>query len=183
MGFLLIIVLVLAAIAGFFVNFYNGYVRFRNKSEEAWADIDTQLKRRYDLIPNLVETVKGYAKHEEGTFQKITEARTAAMGAQTPAEQAKAENMLSATLKSLFAVAEAYPDLKANTNFLDLQQTLTDIEEKLQLARRYFNGTVKQMNTKIEVFPGNMLAGMFNFVKKDYFEIEDEARDNVKVKF
>lgn len=183
MGLMVVIVLVLVVLAGFFMSFYNGYVRLRNKSEEAWADIDTQLKRRYDLIPNLVETVKGYAKHEEGTFTKLAEARSAAMGAKTPGEQAKAENMLSSTLKSLFAVVENYPELKANENFLDLQKTLTDIEEKLQLARRYFNGTVKVMNTKIEVFPGNVLAGMFNFVKKEYFEIEDEARDNVNVKF
>jgi LemA protein len=130
-----------------------------------------------------VETVKGYAKHEKGTFENVTKARNMAMGAEGMADKAQAENMLSSTLKTLFAVSENYPELKANENFMDLQKTMTAIEEKIQLARRYFNGTVKEFNTKIEVFPGNFLAQIFGFLKKEYFEITDEAKENVKVSF
>ena len=181
MSYILIIGLIV--LAGFLIGFYNGVIRIRNRSEEAWADIDTQLKRRYDLIPNLVETVKGYAKHEKGTFENVTKARNMAMGAEGMADKAQAENMLTSTLKTLFAVSENYPELKANTNFMDLQRTMTAIEEKIQLARRYFNGTVKEFNTKIEVFPGNVMAKIFSFLKKEYFEIDEEEQQNVKVSF
>jgi LemA protein len=178
-----IIFIVLGALVLFVIGLYNSLIRLRNKVKEGWSDIDTQLKRRWDLIPNLVSTVKGYAEHEKGTFEEVTKMRTAAMDAKTPADRAKAENMLSSTLKSLFAVAENYPDLKANTNFLDLQQTLREVEEALQMSRRYYNGTVRDFNNKIEVFPNNMLAGMLKFEKESFFEVEEEARKNVKVDF
>ena len=166
------------------VGIYNALIMLKNKVEEAWADIETQLKRRYDLIPNLVETVKGYAKHEKGTFEGVTKARNMAMKAKTPQEKAEAENMLSDTLKSLFAIAENYPQLMANQNFLDLQQTLKEIEEHLQLSRRYYNATVRDFNTKIEVFPNNIFAGMFGFKKRGFFEVgRAEERENVKVSF
>jgi len=172
-------------VVGFFiVGIYNGLIQLKNKVEEGWADIETQLKRRYDLIPNMVETVKGYAKHEKGTLEEVTKARNMAMKATTPDEKAEAENVLSGTLKSLFALAENYPDLKANQNFLDLQQTLKEIEEHIQLSRRYYNATVRDFNTKIEVFPDNMVAGMLGFQKRKFFEIEKaEERENVKVSF
>ena len=164
---------------------YNRFVRLTNRSEEAWSDIDVQLKRRYDLIPNLVETVKGYASHEAGTLQKVTEARTKAMGAQTVAEHAAAENMLTGALKSLFAVSEAYPDLKANTNFLELQRELSDTENKIQASRRFYNSNVRDLNTKVESFPGNIIAGMFNFKQKEFFDLADKdaAQNPVEVKF
>lgn len=181
----LLIVLAAAAVIAFAViGIYNGLVTLKNKVDEGWADIDTQLKRRYDLIPNMVETVKGYAKHEKSTFEEVTKARTMAMSATNPEEKAKAENMLTGTLKSLFALAENYPELKANQNFLELQNTLTEIEEHIQLSRRYYNATVRDFNTKVEVFPNNMLAPMFGFTKREYFEIErPEERENVKVSF
>jgi LemA protein len=141
------------------------------------------LKRRYDLIPNLIETVKGYAKHEREVFENVTKARSAAMGAQTMEEHASAENMLTVTLKCLFAVAESYPDLKANQNFIELQRELTDTENKIQASRRFYNSTVMALNTKIEVFPSNLIAGNFGFTKKDYFEIEESEREPVKVSF
>lgn len=185
MDITLIIVLgAVLVIAGAVISIYNGLVTLKNKVDEGWADIDTQLKRRYDLIPNMVETVKGYAKHEKSTFEEVTKARTMAMGAGTPEERAKAENMLTGALKSLFAVAENYPELKANQNFLELQNTLKEIEEHLQLSRRYYNSTVRDFNTKIEIFPNNLLAGMFGFTKREYFEIDrPEERENVKVSF
>jgi LemA protein len=171
-------------IGGAAIGIFNSLVTLKNKVDEGWADIDTQLKRRYDLIPNMVETVKGYAKHEKGTFEAVTKARNMAMSATTPDQKAQAENMLSGTLKSLFALAENYPELKANQNFLDLQQTLKEIEEHIQLSRRYYNATVRDFNTKIEVFPNNLLAGMFGFSKRQFFEIEKaEERENVKVSF
>jgi LemA protein len=177
-----IVVLVLWAIIA-----YNGFVRLVNRTKEAWADIDVQLKRRYDLIPNLVSTVKGYAAHEAGTFDKVTEARTRAMQAgSTPAEKGAAENMLSGTLKSLFAVAEAYPDLKANQNFLALQSELSDTENKIQAARRFYNGNVRDLNTSIESFPGNVIASTFHFSKMDLFELGDAdaaAKEPVAVNF
>ncbi len=174
-----VVVLVLAII-----GLYNGLVRLKNKVEEAWADIETQLKRRYDLIPNMVETVKGYAQHEKGTFEEVTKARNVAMHASGPEQKAEAENMLSGALKTLFAVAENYPELKANTNFMDLQQTLRDVEEHLQLSRRYYNATVRDFNVKIEVFPNNLLAGPMGFKKRGFFEVERaEERENVKVSF
>lgn len=165
---------------------YNRFVRFVQRAKEAWADIDVQLKRRYDLIPNLVETVKGYAAHESGTFEKVTAARAAAMDAGSVEDKAKAENVLSGALKSLFAVSEAYPDLKANTNFLDLQRQLTDTEDKIQAARRFYNGNVRDLNTSIQSFPGNVIASMFRFEPREFFELGEAdaaAQEPVKVSF
>jgi LemA protein len=166
---------------------YNGLITLRNRTDEAWSDIDVQLKRRYDLIPNLVETVKGYAGHEKEVFEKVTLARAAAINAEksgNPAEIAKTENMLAGTLKSLFAVAENYPDLKASQNFLKLQDELSDTENKVQAARRFYNGNVRDFNTKLEKFPTNMIAGVFGFKSKEFFEIEEPAqREAVKVQF
>ena len=178
-----ILAIVLVVIV-FAIYLYNGLVRLRNKVKEAWADIETQLKRRYDLIPNIVSTVKGYAKHEEGTFVKVTEMRAKAMESNNLGEKAEAENMLSETLKSLFAIAENYPELKANQNFLDLQNTLKEIEEHIQLSRRYYNGTVRDFNTKIEVFPNNIVAGPLGFKSKEFFETKNEQeKENIKVDF
>ena len=178
---IIIVVLVLAALV---IGIYNQLVKLKNRTEEAWSDIDVQLKRRYNLIPNLVETVKGYAKHEESTLMKVTEARSNAINATNVQEQGAAENMLSGALKSLFAVAESYPDLKANENFLQLQNELVDTEDKIQASRRFYNGMVRDLNTKIESFPSNVIAGMFGFKKREFFEIEDEEqRENVKVSF
>lgn len=177
---LIVVVVVIAAIIGM----YNSLIRLRNRVNEAWSDIDVQLKRRYNLIPNLVETVKGYASHERETFEKVVHARAQAMQAGTTAEKAKAENMLSETLKSIFALSENYPELKANENFLELQRELSDTENKIQASRRFYNGNVRDFNTKIQVFPTNIIAGMLSFKKRDFFEIEDAAqRENVKVKF
>jgi len=178
-----IILVVLVALAGWLVSVYNGLIKLRNRVDEAWSDISVQLKRRHDLIPNLVNTVKGYAQHERELFEKVTEARARAMGAKTPKEQAETENMLSDTLKSLFAVAENYPDLKANQNFLELQKELTDTEDKIQASRRFYNGNVRDFNTKIQVFPNNLIAGMLKFTKYEFFEIEEGEKENVKVEF
>jgi LemA protein len=165
---------------------YNGLVTLRIRVDEAWSDITVQLKRRADLIPNLVETVKGYAKHEKGVFEEVTKARAGMLDAANkgPKEAAAAENMFEQTLKSLFAVAEAYPDLKASQNFSELQAELTDTEDKIQAARRFYNGGVRDLNTKIQVFPNNMIAGMFGFKDREFFEVEDrEAIDKpVEVK-
>ncbi|MEK7615616.1 MAG: LemA family protein [Patescibacteria group bacterium] len=181
---LIIILIVAGLVAVWLIATFNGLVRARNRVKEAWSDIDVQLKRRYDLIPNLVETVKGYAKHESGVFENVTKARAAAMGAQTVAEHGQAENMLAGALKSLFAVSEAYPDLKANMNFGKLQDELSDTENKIQAARRFYNSNVLNLNTKIETFPTNMIAGMFGFAKEAFFEIENPAeKENVKVSF
>jgi LemA protein len=158
----------------------------RNRKDEAWSDIDVQLKRRYDLIPNLVNTVKGYATHESGTFQKVTEARANAIGAGSVSEHAQAENMLTGALKSLFAVSEAYPDLKANENFIELQRELSDTENKIQASRRFYNTNVRDFNTSLEVFPNNLIAGMFKFSVADFFELDEseaDAKDPVEVKF
>lgn len=175
--------LLLAVIAVILVSVYNGLVKLKNNAEQAWSDIDTQLKKRYDLVPNLVETVKGYAAHESQTFENVTKARTAAMGAQNMKEKAGAENMLSGALKSIFALSENYPDLKANQNFLDLQKTLTDIENSIQPAREKYNEAVRALNTKMEVFPNNLIAGPFGFKKRDFFDIKEEERENPKVSF
>lgn len=168
------------------VGAYNRFITFKNRTDEAWADIEVQLKRRYDLIPNLVNTVKGYATHESTAFEKVTQARAQAMqsGGANPAH-AQAENMLSGALKSLFAIAEAYPDLKANTNFLELQRELSDTENKIQSARRFYNGNVRDFNTMLEVFPSNILAGVFSFTKKEFFDIPDDGVESkpVEVKF
>ncbi|MBU2473103.1 LemA family protein [Patescibacteria group bacterium] len=178
-----IIIIIIAVIALWLMAVYNGLIKLKNRTDEAWSDIDVQLKRRYDLIPNLISTVKGYAQHEKGLFEKVTQARTAAMGAQGPVDKSQAEDMLSGTLKSLFAVAENYPDLKANENFLELQRELSDTENKIQASRRFYNGNVRDFNIKIEVFPNNLVAGMLNFIKRDFFEIEGEEKEPVEVKF
>jgi LemA protein len=165
---------------------YNYFVTLVQRAKEAWADIDVQLKRRYDLIPNLVETVKGYATHEKTAFENVTAARSAAMGAQGAEAKGQAENMLSGALKSLFAVAEAYPDLKANQNFLALQDQLSDTENKIQAARRFYNGNVRDLTTAMQHFPGNIIAGIFGFQAQEYFELGDQdaaAREPVAVKF
>ena len=179
-----IIVIVVAAIIFWIVATYNRLVSLKNRTEEGWSDIDVQLKRRYDLIPNLMETVKGYAKHEEGVFSKVTEARTSAMSAQGVEAKGQAENMLTGALKSLFAVAEAYPDLKASVNFAKLQDELSDTENKIQASRRFYNGMVRDLNTMLETFPSNIVGNMFKFAKREFFEIENEAaKQNVKVEF
>jgi LemA protein len=179
------VILVLIGI-WFFVT-YNNLVKLRNRTKEAWADIDVQLKRRYDLIPNLVETVKGYAAHEREVFEKVTEARTKAMGARESGnlkKMAEAENYLAQTLKTLFAVAENYPDLKASQNFLELQRELTDAEDKIMYARRFYNANVRDLNIAIESFPTNIIASIFGFKKMDLFEISaSEEREAPKVKF
>lgn len=180
-----IILGIIIAFVLYLVFKYNGFIVLRTRTEEAWADIDVQLKRRYDLIPNLVNTVKGYAAHETGVFEKVTEARSKAMQAGSRAEKGEAENMLSGTLKSLFAISEAYPDLKANTNFIQLQSELSDTENKIMASRRFYNGNVRDFNTGIQVFPGSIIASMFNFTKMEFFELEqDSAEKNpVEVKF
>lgn len=183
MGIGLILIIVIAILALWFVMMYNGLIKLKNRVDEAWSDIDVQLKRRHDLIPNLVNTVKGYATHEKELFEKITQARAQAIGAQNPADKEKAENMLSGTLKSLFAVAENYPDLKANQNFLELQRELTDTEDKIQASRRFYNGNVRDFNTKIETFPTNIFAGMLHFVKRDFFQAEEGEKALPEVKF
>ena len=179
--FLGIIAIVVVAI----IFVYNGLIRSKNRVDEAWSDIEVQLKRRYDLIPNLVNTVKGFAAQESGVLERVTEARTRAMGAQTPEESAKDENMLSGTLKSLFAVSENYPDLKSNANFMQLQTDLTDTENKIQASRRFYNGNVRDFNTKVEVFPTNLFASMLGFSKRAFFDIDDNGPEsqNVEVKF
>jgi LemA protein len=166
-----------------FIVMYNALVRLRNRIDNAWSQIDVQLKRRYDLIPNLVETVKGYAEHEKGVFESVTQARAAAINAQGPAQQAEAENVLSGALKSLFAVAEAYPDLKANQNFLNLQEELTSTEDRIAYARQFYNDSVLSYNNKIQTLPSSVIAGMFNFEKREYFEGDPEATGPVKVEF
>lgn len=175
---------VIAVIIIWFLAVYNSLVRGRIRTNEAWSDIEVQLKRRYNLIPNLVETVKGYANHEKELFEKVTEARTRAMTATTMKEHGQAENILSSTLKSLFAVAENYPDLKANQNFIELQRELTDTEDKIQAARRFYNSMVRDFNTLVQIFPNSIIAGMFNFKSREFFELESEAeKEPVKVKF
>jgi len=179
-----IVLIVAFLLALWIVGIYNSLVKIKNRAKEAWSDIDVQLKRRYNLIPNLVQTVKGYAAHEKGVFEKVTEARSRAMGAQSVEEKAKAENMLTNTLKSLFAVSESYPDLKASANFLELQRELRDTEDKIQAARRFYNGNVRDLNIKREVFPSNIVARTFNFKKMDLFELEEaEAKETPKVSF
>src|SRR3954465_10413938 len=174
---LIIVLVVVALIVIFFVLSYNGLVRLRNRVDNAWAQIDVQLKRRYDLIPNLVETVKGYAAHERQTLEAVIEARNMAMSAQGPAQQAQAENMISGALKSLFALQEAYPDLKANQSFLNLQEELTGTEGRIAYARQFYNDSVVRYNTKIQRFPANTIAGRFSFAEREYFEIDEVARE------
>jgi LemA protein len=180
----LIIVIVLVVLAGlFFWLGYNGLVKRRNQVDNAWSQIDVQLKRRHDLIPNLVETVKGYAAHERGTFEAVTNARANAIAAQTPAAQAQAENVLTGALKSLFAVAEAYPDLKASQNFLSLQEEVTSTEDRISYARQFYNDSVLSYNTKIQQFPTVLIAGMFNFGKREFFDAAPEDTAPVQVQF
>lgn len=159
---------------------YNGLVRSKIRVDEAWSDITVQLKRRSDLIPNLVNAVKGYAKHEKSVFKQVTEARTAVMNAKSVKETAEADNMFEGALKSLFAVAEAYPDLKANENFKQLQDELVDTEDKIQAARRFYNGSVRDLNTKIKVFPTNVFAGMLGFSEREFYEVEESERANIQ---
>jgi len=165
------------------VGIYNRLVTLRNRVDNAWSQIDVQLKRRYDLIPNLVETVKGYAAHERETFEAVIQARSAAMGAQGVAAQGQAENVLTGALKSLFALAEAYPDLKANQNFLMLQEELSGTESKIAYARQFYNDSVMTFNTSQQTFPSTVIAGVFGFKPREYFEIEEEAKEPVKVQF
>ncbi len=181
----IIILVIIAVIIIWLIAMYNGLVTLKNRTDEAWSDIDVQLKRRHDLIPNLVETVKGYAAHEKETFEKVVQARNAAMNVNgSAADRAQAENALSSALKSVFALAENYPDLKASQNFLELQRELTDTEDKIQAARRFYNGNVRDLNIKIESFPTNIMADSLGFKKRDFFELAaPEERENVKVSF
>ena len=186
MIWLWILLAVVAVLVIYIIATYNGLIKLKVRVEEAWSDITVQLKRRTDLIPNLVNTVKGYAAHESGVFEEVTKARSAIMDAQGDVKKsAQAENMLEGALKSLFAVAEAYPDLKANQNFVELQRELVDTEDKIQASRRFYNGGVRDMNTKVETFPSNIIAGMFSIGKRDFFEVEDQAavEKPVEVKF
>jgi LemA protein len=185
-GTILLIIVVIVAL--WLISMYNGIIKSKNRVDEALSDIDVQLKRRYDLIPNLVETVKGYMNHERDTLVKLTEARTAAMATHdnknaTLAEKEAAENQLSGTLKTLFAVTENYPELKASENFLQLQGEITDTENKIQASRRFYNGNVRDFNTQIQVFPTNIFAGMMHFTKYDFFQAAEAERQNVQVKF
>ena len=187
MNGLWIIVILAAVFVIYAVSIYNGFVLLKNRATEAWSDIEVQMKRRYDLIPNLVETVKGYAQHESATLEKVIQARNMAMSAQgNMKEISQSENMLTVALKSIFALSENYPDLKANANFMELQRELRDTEDKIQAARRFYNGNVLALNTKIEMFPSNIVASMFHFEKREFFELaegENAARQPVKVQF
>jgi LemA protein len=182
MTIVIIVLIVIAALLALYaIATYNSLVRLRTRAEEGFSDIDVQLKRRHDLIPNLVETVKGYAAHERAVFENVTRARNAAVAAQGPQEQARAEGALTGALRQLFAVAEAYPDLKASRNFLELQDEITDTEDKIQASRRFYNMTVRDLNVKIDSFPSSVLARMGNFQKREFFEIEDAADREVPV--
>ena len=180
----IIVLAIVVLLVLWLVSSYNGFVRLRNKSEEAFSAMDVSLKKRYDLIPNFVETVKGYAKHEQDTLQAVINARNMAMNANSPEQKIANDNALSGTLKSLFALTESYPDLKANQNFLSLQNQLSRIEEEIAGSRRFYNGVVNKYNTKTEMFPGNILASLFGFKRKPLYEVNSEAeRENVKVSF
>ena len=179
-----IVLLVLVALAALVIGIYNGLVRLRVQADNAWADIDVQLKRRYDLIPNLVETVKGYAGHEKGTLEAVIKARNSAMSAQGPAAKGEAEGVLAGALRQIFALAEAYPQLRAVESFTSLQGTLNEIEDHVQNSRRYYNAVVRDLNTKIAQFPSNIIAGMFSFAAREFFELKDAAqREAPKVSF
>ncbi len=181
--FLWIIIGIIVVLVLWLISVYNGLIRLKNRTQEAWSDIDVQLKRRHDLIPNLIETVKGYASHEKQLFENVTRARTAAMQSQGIAEKSNAENMLTQSLKSLFAVAENYPNLKASENFAKLQDELSDTENKIQAARRFYNGNVRDFNTKLEVFPNNLLAQSLGFKKYEFFQADESEKNPVKVQF
>ncbi len=172
---MLVVVVLLVGLAALVVGLYNRFIRLKNAAESSWSDIDVQLKRRWELVPNLVETVKGYAAHERGTFDEVTRARGAAMQATAPNDKAQAETALTTSLKSLFAVAEAYPELRANQNFLELQGELGKLEDAIQNARRYYNAVVRDLNTAVETFPGNMIASSFGIGRREYFELGSEA--------
>jgi LemA protein len=179
-----ILIGIIALIILWLIGVYNGFIKLVIKTKEAWSDIDVQLKRRYDLIPNLVNIVKGYATHEKTVFENVTKARALAMGAQTPETKGQAEAGLAGALKSVFALAEAYPDLKANQNFLDLQQKLTETEDTIQAARRFYNGNVRELNIKIALFPSNIVATIFSFTKMEFFQLDSDVEKNpVAVKF
>ena len=178
-----VVLIVIAFILLYIASVYNKLVRLKNQAEEGWSGISVQLKRRYDLIPNLVECVKGYAAHEQATFEKVIEKRNQAMSVQAPVEKADAENEFTKTIKSLFALSESYPDLKANTTFIELQQSLNTVEDDLQNARRYYNATVRNLNTAVDSFPSNIIAKKFGFEKKDFFDIDEAEKQNVKVSF
>ncbi|PIV31918.1 hypothetical protein COS33_00615 [Candidatus Wolfebacteria bacterium CG02_land_8_20_14_3_00_37_12] len=179
-----IILTILVVVVLWLVFTYNGLIRRRYRVKEAWSDIDVQLKRRYDLIPNLVETVKGYAAHEKDAFEKVTQARATALGAQTVHDKEAAENVLTSALKSIFAIAEAYPQLRAVESFVKLQDELSDTENKIQAARRFYNGNVMEFNTKTETFPTNLIAGIFGFKKEEFFQLQqEEAKEPVKIRF
>ncbi len=180
-----IILIIAIVLVGWFVLSYNSFIRGKNQFTEAWADIEVQMKRRYDLIPNLVNTVKGYAAHESTAFEKVTQARSQAMQAGSLADHAKAEGELSGTLKSLFAISEAYPELKANTNFIELQRELSDTENKIQAARRFYNGVVRDFNTKLQSVPSNVVGKLFGFKVAEFFDLADNdaAQQPVEVKF
>ena len=180
MTILWIVLAIFAVVAIFLWVTYNGLVTLKIRVDEAWSDITVQLKRRADLIPNLISTVKGYAAHEKGVFEAVTEARANMLKAETPKEAAKADNMMEAALKSIFAVAEAYPDLKASTNFSELQAELTDTEDKIQAARRFYNGGVRDLNTKIQLFPNNMFAGLLGFKEREFYDVDESERDTVE---
>ena len=185
MSLITIILIVLAVLVLWVIFAYNRFINLVNKAKEAWADIDVQLKRRYDLIPNLVNTIKGYATHEASAFENVTKARAAAMSAGSVEEKGKAEATLAGALKTVFALAEAYPDLKANQNFLGLQQELSATEDKIQAARRFYNGNVRELNIGIQSFPGNIIAKVFSFSIMEYFQLDaaDVAKNPVEVKF
>lgn len=179
-----VLLIIIAVVVLYLIYAFNKLVRLKNRAQEGDSDIEVQLKRRHDLIPNLIETVKGYAAHEKGLFEKVTIARTQAMSSQGMQDKGKNENFLAGTLKTLFAVAENYPDLKANQNFLDLQQQLSDTEDKIQASRRFYNGVVRDLNTAIESFPTNAIAGMFSFKPREFFDLEEPADKEVpEVKF
>lgn len=180
---IIILLVVIVLLILMIIGYYNKFVSFKNKAKEAWSSIDIQLKRRFDLIPNLVETVKGYASHEKQLLSDITDKRAMGINAKTVAEQAHSANFLSEALGKLFAVAENYPDLKANASFIELQRNLQKIEEEIQMARRYYNAVVRDNNTALEMFPGMIFANMFGFKPFDFFEIIETQRENVNVKF
>ena len=179
----IIVLIIIIIVVVYFISIYNSLVNLRNRVKNAWSQIDVQLKRRTDLIPNLVETVKGYAKHERGVFENVTKARAGLMNAQTVQENAKANNMLTDALKSLFAVAENYPDLKASQNFQDLQKQLSGTEDKIAYSRQFYNDTVLMYNNKIQMFPSNLVANQFHFQEAEFFEVPEAEKEVPEVKF
>lgn len=179
----IIFTLLIVVLVAMFIFYYNKFIRLGNQGDESFSGIDVQLKRRHDLIPNIVETVKGYAKHESSTLEKVVQARNMAMNAVGVEHKAQAENMITGALKSLFALSESYPDLKANQNFINLQNTLSEIEDNIQNARRYYNAVIRDFNILCESFPSVIVAKMFNFSKRAFFEINETERENVKVSF